>query len=1732
MTKDGCEASASITPNENLIANGSFDEPEYTLPYTESSNYGQRDIISNGNILFRTRYNFKVNENDNPNYWGALGPEGTMAVDEDANDYHSNFYGRGHGGRGNFLIVNGDVSIGNVVWQSKTLDIIPDTDYYFSAWTANVNSASPARLRIQVLIPGNNTPVVESTLGDLTNEPVGRWINFYNPELWNSGNYTQAIIRIINENPTAGGNDFGIDDISFAAFRSFDFEFTPESNGPICESETIELSANLNGGRLPITYEWTGPDFSRSKTITEESERIAADTIQISNATPEMAGEYSLKITDFYGCNIETKTTTVEIIEKAIVYAGDDIEVCSVDPVIHLSEASIEHPNLATGFWTTLDGENSGFENPNVINTKYNPSESEITSGEIKLVLTATQDADAVCELVRDTITINFNVSPQIELIPKDVSCFEGGNGEIEINISDGTGTAPFSYEWFRIENEQSTALNQAGERATNLTAGTYRVTVTDANDCPVTADTIINQPEELLVGTPVQLEEASCFDENSAVISIPVSGGLFEEETIDPVNIPYSVEILNAAGDRISLNEENIQYDIQSGRFIFSGLQGGSAYTFLINTSENCNAIIKTFTTITPLEINAGEAPTDLDCGVKTIWLSATPIDPAMGAGSWSYNNGETESLGNPNEASTSFTGQPGEEYLLTWTVNSAANENCTVSKELVVTFPPACSQLNFDGNDDFVDLGNNYGMVGSNLSIEAWVKPNNVSGTKTILSKREENSLNSGYDLILSNGSPTFRVGNRSVASAQRLTTGRWYHIAGVYTGQQLQLFVDGVEIQINSNISSNAIVNNNAPAIIGATHASSASGSKNNFDGYIEELRIWKTAIPVDQVRFFINQRLIKDGADVNGTVLGNNLNLPNAPEKIGWDNLLGYYQLLAQSELIADGYSNNMGSIGTDANGLLKNIELMQENTAPLPYILYTTNNGNWYDNSTWKLPAEINGSPISQRDVWEAPNSTGIDQRTKIDWNIVKVAQNIKNPGTPNNMNSITLLGLISEAGVLDMMGMNNIQGNSLTITSYLKLNGIIDLNGESQLIQTEGSIIDQSANLDLSKTGYMEQDQQGTSSSFNYNYWSSPVMPSASVSKYKVAEIMYDGSADGTGAWKTINFGSGPFYADGSLTSPIKISNYWINAFRNKKANDYSSWEHVGSDHELLAGEGYTMKGPQNISVADAAARKLQQNYTYKGFPNNGDVQLQVGKGQQYLVGNPYPSAINVEEFIKENTRDGAGRNGVNVFNGAVYFWDHFSGKTHYLEEYIGGYAARNRLDGVPAASTDKRINANNAKGTKVPGAYISVGQGFFINTTLDPAISNFTSVEGGTLTFKNNQRAFAPESPGASMFLMPEVREKSSVKEDNRSKIRLNFTSPEGYHRQILVGVDKDATNGFDLGFDALSMDKNKEDMFWLIREHPFVIQGVSNIDKDQVLPLSIKIEEEGEFSIEIAELVNIPEETEIYLRDHLDSTYHNLREKEFKMATEPGTFHERFEIVFTDGEVVEDTRPKIWLNFESSNGHTRELLVTADEESTGSFDAGKEEMLPENLPEDMYWLIDYSEFLTQAVPDFDEDRELPLGVKVGDDGTFSINISRLANIPDEMEIYLKDSKNKLFHNLRKSTYQTTAEPGSANDRFSIVFKETISKDEDVLPEGFEIIYVHDTREIIIRNPQLIDISRISLSNLLGQQVHVFYNVPLQQEISLPVARFSSGVYIVKLQSREGSVSRKVILE
>src|SRR5205085_4368632 len=83
-----------------------------------------------------------------------------------------------------------------------------------------------------------------------------------------------------------------------------------------------------------------------------------------------------------------------------------------------------------------------------------------------------------------------------------NVSCFGGSNGSITA-LPMG-GTAPYSYSWIRTSPVVSGVL-AVTQTISGLTAGTYEVTITDANGCVKVGTAVVTQPALIVVTATVQ---------------------------------------------------------------------------------------------------------------------------------------------------------------------------------------------------------------------------------------------------------------------------------------------------------------------------------------------------------------------------------------------------------------------------------------------------------------------------------------------------------------------------------------------------------------------------------------------------------------------------------------------------------------------------------------------------------------------------------------------------------------------------------------------------------------------------------------------------------------------------------------------------------------------------------------------------------------------------------------------------------------------------------------------------------------------------------------------------------------------------------------------------------------------------------------------------------------------------------------------------------------------------
>ena len=564
---------------------------------------------------------------------------------------------------------------------------------------------------------------------------------------------------------------------------------------------------------------------------------------------------------------------------------------------------------------------------------------------------------------------------------------------------------------------------------------------------------------------------------------------------------------------------------------------------------------------------------------------------------------------------------------------------------------------------------------------------------------------------------------------------------------------------------------------------------------------------------------------------------------------------------------------------------------------------------------------INAQPLTN--IWNGSIST--DWNTASNWScgIPNSSSAILIPSGVPNFPSISTDGISINHIEIQSGAILNVVNNGITITGTLTLNGKIDLKNESQLVQTDTSTL-----VSNCATGSIEIDQQGTSDCFSYNYWGSPVNNTCVASTANnIASFLRDGSFPDN--IKSFLYGSSAFFADAESTpinngTPnIKLSTYWMYKFANKTASDYNSWTPIGNSGSLLVGEGFTLKGSNS--------NYTNQNYTFVGKPNNGLIELTVNTGMQYLIGNPYPSAIDAREFIKDNIQQYidpnnssnvyVGRRSENIIDGNLYFWDHWGYSTHLLKSYQGGYAIYN-LAGEVAFQRASVSGVPPPPGAgKTPRQFIPVAQGFFVNGLTNNPIEK--------IQFRNSQRVYQKEEALKSEFIRTTGKNSSknqSSEIDLTQRIYLKYETPSGFQRQILVAFIPNTTEGIDVGYDAINNERFAEDISWLNAENKFVIQAIPTIE-NRVLPLEVKVSTKGISKISLDHIDNISEEIAILIKDNLNGMLYNLKTAPFEINLSPGTYTNRFELVLKTQQTlaiheenIVDNSINIYLNNEEN--------------------------------------------------------------------------------------------------------------------------------------------------------------------------------------------------------------------
>ncbi len=340
--------------------------------------------------------------------------------------------------------------------------------------------------------------------------------------------------------------------------------------------------------------------------------------------------------------------------------------------------------------------------------------------------------------------------------------------------------------------------------------------------------------------------------------------------------------------------------------------------------------------------------------------------------------------------------------------------------------------------------------------------------------------------------------------------------------------------------------------------------------------------------------------------------------------------------------------------------------------------------------------------------------------------------------------------------------------------------------------------------------------------------------------------------------WSSPVTGSQTLMDFSPLTSNIGPTNIRFYTY-NTLTNQYNSVNPVTTT--FAAAKGYLIRSPNNWISYNSNLSPAPQKWTgsFTGVPRNGNVTFTMANtGTNTAInatGNPYPSALLINNFINGNT---------NNIEGTVWFWRKFNDN--------------NNLVSYSTCSTIGCTLNNNA--TYSDNNLISIGQGFMVKAKAGQTNLNFT----------NSMRS----SENVDQFF------KSSTTQMDRYWLKMtNSTNISA--GQNLIAYTPTATYGYDSGLDGLYSNDSSVAFYSKADNQDVVINARPSFDVNDVIPMVFKSNVADTYTFSLNQKEGIFNGTQdVLLRDNYNNIVQNLTLGDYSFSTAVGTFTDRFDIIY----------------------------------------------------------------------------------------------------------------------------------------------------------------------------------------------------------------------------------------
>ncbi|MBX7052994.1 MAG: T9SS type A sorting domain-containing protein [Flavobacteriales bacterium] len=486
---------------------------------------------------------------------------------------------------------------------------------------------------LESTVPTGNPPVASFTIQDNTlcknvqNDYTSTSTNSPTTYAWTFEGGTPATSSQANPQNVTYANA-GTFDVTLTATNAYgshtytctdcitvyaDPTLTLTGTNPTCSTGNTGSVSSTVTGSSPYTYAWS----------------TGATTANISNVG---AGSYTLTVTDSHGCTKQSSTTLTA--PAAITVTG-----------------TTTNPTCAgtnNGSITVSASGGTGSKTFTWSNGASGATVNNLAAG--SYTVTAT-DANGCTKTQSFTLTAPSAIT--ITGTATNMTCAGNNNGSVTVSASGGTGSKTFSW-----------SNGASGATVSNLGAGSYTVTATDANGCTATQAYTITAPTALSVtGTATNM---TCAGVNNGSITASATGGTGSKT--------YSWSN-GATGASVS----NL---------------GAGSYTVTAIDANGCTAT-QSFTITAPTAMAITGTTTNVLCAGTNSGSITASATGGTGNKTFSWSNGQTGATANGLGAGS-------------YTVTATDANGCTATQSFTITAPAALalsstvSQVNCAGGAD----------------------------------------------------------------------------------------------------------------------------------------------------------------------------------------------------------------------------------------------------------------------------------------------------------------------------------------------------------------------------------------------------------------------------------------------------------------------------------------------------------------------------------------------------------------------------------------------------------------------------------------------------------------------------------------------------------------------------------------------------------------------------------------------------------------------------------------------------------------------------------------------------------------------------------------------------------------------------------------------------------------------------------------------------------------------